>query len=178
MSNTPKSKRSPTKFEAEHNFYALRDQVTQLMLIDFGFSEEKFKRSIEKYRNNHKSSANVDEVVTRYQKKSEAFTKFFIDYECKAILDILRDISREFTLANSIYPSNKTPSLISEYCQRRKHLNEAIGLCYTLKQEIQYVIRALPIDMNKYKLYDDLINKQIALFKGVRKADNRFLKSK
>ena len=65
-----------------------------------------------------------------------------------------------------------------EYCQRRKHLNEAIALCYALKQEIQYVIRTLPVDINKYKLYDNLINKQIALFKGVRKADNRFLNEK
>lgn len=176
MSNTPKSKRKPTKFEAEHNFYKLRDQVTQLILLDFGFSEEKYKRSIERYREMHKSSNNVDEVVARYQMKCEQFSKFFIDHECSVILDILRQISKEFTIANSIYPSNKTPSLLTEYCQRRNHLNEAIGLCYALKQEIQYVIRALPVDINKYKLYDDLINKQIALYKGIRKADNRFIK--
>ena len=177
MSGTPKSQRSPTKFEAEHNFYALRDRVTELMLLDFGFSEEKYQRQITKYKESHKSAVNVEEVTERWTKKCSSFNRFFIDEESKAISDLLRKISIEFTMANSIYPSTKNPSKLSDYCQRRLHLNEAIALCYALKQEIHYVIRILPVDINKYKPYDEAINKQIALFKGVRKADNRFLKT-
>ena len=178
MSNTPRSQRSPTKFKAEHNFFQLRDQVTELILLDFGFSEEKYQKQIEKYRRSHQSSDKVDAVVERYEKKCNSFSRQFIDFESQIILDLLRQISVEFFTANSIYPSPKSPAKIMEYCQRRKHLNEAIALCYALKQEIQYVIRTLPVDINKYKLYDNLINKQIALFKGVRKADNRFLNEK
>ena len=177
MSSVPKSQRSPTKFEAEHHFFELRDRVTELMLLDFGFSEEKYKKRIEHYRESHKSATNVDEVVSRYEKKCEAFKTQFIADERRAISDILRKVSVEFTAANSIYPSD-TPARISEYCQRRKHLNEAVAMCYALKQEIQYVIRTLPVDLNKYKAYDKAINEQIALYKGVRKADNRFLKNK
>ena len=177
MSSTPKSQRSPTKFEAEHHFFALRDSVTELALQDFGFSEKKYLTKIEKFRESHKTATNVDEVVDRYKKKCDSFNRWFIDEECKAILDMLRKISIEFTIANSIYPS-QSASRISEYCQRRHHLNEAIATCYALKQEIQYVIRTLPVDLNKYKTYDKEINIQIALYKGVRKADNRFLKEK
>ena len=50
MSSTPKSQRSPTKFEAEHHFFALRDSVTELALQDFGFSEKKYLAKIEKFR--------------------------------------------------------------------------------------------------------------------------------
>ena len=57
-------------------------------------------------------------------------------------------------------------------------MNEAIGSCYMLKQEIQYIIRTLPVDMNKYERFDESINHQIKLYKGVRQADNRFLKMK
>ena len=177
MSSTPKSQRTQTKFEAEHNFFALRDSITTLMLLDFGFSVEKYNSQIERYRECHKNANNVDEVVDRYRKKCESFHRWFIDEECKAISDMLRKVSEEYTIANSIYPS-ETAAKISEYCQRRRHLNEAIAMCFAIKQEVQYVIRTLPVDLNKYKVYDNALNKQIALFKGIRKADNRFLRNK
>ena len=177
MSSTPKSKRSPTKFEAEHHFYGLRDSITTLMLLDFGFSQEKYQKRIEKFRESHQSATNVDEVVERYKKKCDSFNRWFIDKECETISDLLRTISVEFTIANSIYPS-ETAAKVTEYCQRRHHMNEAIATCYALKQEIHYVIRNLPVDINKYKTYSDAIDKQITLYKGVRQSDNRFLKSK
>ena len=65
-----------------------------------------------------------------------------------------------------------------EYCERRKHINEAIAGCYVLKQELNYVIRTLPVDINKFKRFSELIDEQIALYKGVRQKDNRFLKKK
>ena len=76
------------------------------MLLDFGFSKEKYEASIERYRENHKSAENVEEVVERYKKKCESFNKWFIDKECDAVLDILRKIESEFTAGNSIYPSS------------------------------------------------------------------------
>ena len=177
MSSTPKSKRSPTKFEAEHHFFKLRDEVTTLMLLDFGFSQEKYQKQIDKYRASHQSAVNVDEVVERYKKKCDSFSRWFIDKECDTVSDLLRKISVEFTMGNSIYPSD-TPAKIAEYCQRRKHINEAIACCYALKQEVQYVIRTLPVDINKFKRYSVMIDEQIALYKGVRQADNRSLKNK
>ena len=131
MSNTPRSQRSPTKFEAEHNFFQLRDQVTELILLDFGFSEEKYQKQIDKYRRSHQSSENVDAVVERYEKKCNSFSKQFVDYESQIVLDLLRQISVEFFTANSIYPSPKSPAKIMEYCQRRKHLLDRGVLAYT-----------------------------------------------
>ena len=175
MSNVPKSRRKPTKFEAEHNLFKLRDEVTKLCVNDFGFKLEKAQERRDRFEEQHKNMENLEEIMERYDKKLMSFDTWFIDEECRAILSITRDITREFTLGNSIYPKNGVSRLF-EYLERRKHITRAIGLCWALKQEIQYVLRILPVDFNKYRRFDEMINKQIALFKGVRQADNRFLK--
>lgn len=175
--SVPKGRRNLSRFEAQHHFFKLRDEVTELMLQDFGFSEKKYRETIDWYRQSHESAEDVDAVVARFEKKCEAFNKWFIDKECDAIIEILRTIENEFTLANSVFPSD-TPAKLAEFIVRRHHMNKAIGSCYMLKQEINYIIRTLPVDINKAERFDEAINKQIKLYKGVRQADNRFLKTK
>ena len=175
--SVPKGKRNLSRFEAQHHFYQLRAAVTELVLNDFGFSQEKYLSKMEKYRHDHQASANVDEVVERWEKKNDSFVRWFIDEEAKEILDLLREIERNFTLGNSIYPGD-SPAKIFEFIERRKYMNRAIGLCYTLKQEINYVLRTLPVDINKFERFAISIDEQIKLYKGVRQADNRLLKSK
>ena len=175
--SVPKGKRKESKFEAQHHFYRLRVDITNLMLLDFGFSEEKYRKSIERYRETHANAENVDEVVARYQKKCDSFKKWFIDRECSAVLEALQRIGSEFTIGNSIYPS-ETPAKVMEFCERRKHMDEAIAQCYVLKQELQYIISTLPVDINKYERVAVEIDRQIALYKGVRQSDNRLLKQK
>ena len=175
--SVPKGRRSQSKFEAHHHFYWLRDEVTKLILNDFGFSEYKYQKALEKYRVSHSTSENLEDVVERWETKTQSFRRWFIDEEGKAILDILRDIQRNFTMANSIYPS-ETHAKLLEFLTRRFYMNKAIGLCYSLKQEVQYVIRTLPVDINKYERFAIEIDKQIALYKGVRLADNRLIKPK
>lgn len=175
--SVPKGRRNLSRFEAQHNFYKLRGAVTELALLDFGFSEKKYREQIDYYRRSKSAAEDVDAVVERYEKKCEAFNKWFIDQETAAVVDILRKIENEFTLANSVFPSD-TPAKLAEFIVRRYHMNKAIGYCYMLKQEINYVIRTLPVDMNKAERFDEAINKQIKLYKGVRQADNRFLKTK
>ena len=174
--SVPAGRRKQSRFEAEHHYYKLRQEVTELMLLDFGFSMEKYMRQLEKYRNAHASDPAVDEITARWKKKADAFYRWFIDKECDAVLEMLRHIECEFTAGNSIYPSD-TAARVGEYCQRRQHINEAIAGCYVLKQEINYIIRTLPVDINKFKRFATLIDEQVALYKGVRSADNKFLKT-
>lgn len=175
--SVPKGKRSQSRFEAQHNFFKLRTEVTSLILNDFGFSEEKYRAKMLKYREAHSSAPNIDEIVKRWERKNESFKRWFIDEEGRALIDLMREIERHFTLGNSIYPSD-TPAKLMEFLVRRWHMNRAIGLCYSLKQELNYVIRTLPVDINKYDRFADAIDKQIALYKGVRQADNRLIKQK
>lgn len=172
-----KSRRKQSRFEAQHHYYQLRTEVTRLLLQDFGFDEKKYREYIETYRRNHQAADNVDEVVEKWEKKCESFNRWFIDSECDAILEILRCIEREFTMGNSIYPS-ETPAKFIEFCMRRWHINRAIGYCYTLKQELNYVIRTLPVDINKFERFAVSIDEQVNLYKGVRQSDNRLIKPK
>ena len=175
--SAPKGRRQESRFEAQHNYYKLRGEVTALILNDFGFSEEKYRKKMEKYRHDHRNDQNIDDIVARWERKNESFKKWFIDEEARAILDIMREIEKNFTVGNSIYPSD-TMAKTMEFMVRRWHMNKAIGLCYSLKQELNYTIRTLPVDINKYERFAEMIDKQIALYKGVRQADNRLIKPK
>ena len=135
------------------------------------------RKAIERYRECHAGTDNVDEVVARYEKKCETFNRRFIDQEGDRVISLLSEISREFTMGNSVYPS-ETPAKIVEFVIRRYHMNRAIGLCYALKQEINFIFETLPVNLDKAERFDDAINEQIRLYKGVRQADNRFLKKK
>lgn len=170
--SVPKGRRNESPFETRHQLFKLRDVVTELMFNNFGFSKEKYQRQIDRYYEAHKHDSNIDQIMERYKAKQKSFIEWFIDKERDAVLEILRRIECEFTFGNSIYISDTIASE-DEFIERRKHITAAIAECYVLKQEIQYVIRTLPVNINKYSLYDDLLEKQISLLKGVRKADNK-----
>ncbi len=177
MSNVPQGRRKQSRFEAQHQYYKLRDEVTALLLNNFGFSTEKYQKQIERIREQYKDHERGEEIAERMERKREEFIKWFIASEKDAVLAMARNIETEFTFANSIYPSD-TPAKEEEFIERRKHLDAAISNCFVLKQEINYVIRNLPVDMNKYVHFADAIDQQVALYKGVRQADNRFLKDR
>lgn len=177
MSSVPKSRREESRFEAQHHFFSLRKEVTALVLNDFGFSEKKYREQMEKYRAAHINDPNIEGIVERWEKKNESFKRWFVDEEGRAVIDIMRDIQRHFSLGNSIFPSD-TPARLMEFLVRRYHMNRAIGLCFSLKQELNYVIRTLPVDINKFERFAVMLDKQIALLKGVRQADNRLIKPK
>lgn len=68
------------------------------------------------------------------RKKCEGFKVWYVDEEGRAILDLMRSIQTEFSVANSVFPS-RTHAKLLEFLQRRWHMNRAIGYCYALKQE-------------------------------------------
>lgn len=43
-------------------------------------------------------------------------------------------------------------------------------------QELQYIIEVLPVDANKLLRYVDMIDKEVALLKGWRKANGKIAK--
>ena len=175
MSNVPKSQQKESDFETSHHLYNLRDEITRLTCNSFGFSKEKYQKQIEKFREWHKNDPKCNEIVAGMEAKCEAFNDWFITEERTAILDMLRMIQTEFSVGNSIFPS-ETPARLLEFLVRRYHMNRAIGYCFALKQEIQYVIRVLPVDINRYEHLSKAIDKQVALLKGVRQADNRLIR--
>ena len=173
--SVPKGKRNESRFEARHQLEKIRDDLTELIMRDFGYSSEKFQKQIDKFS----GRKDVDEAVRenkieKWSIQRVNFDTWFVEKERDTLLSLLRDICTEFITGNNIYPSNN--ARIAEYTERRLHMDRAIGSCYALLGELQYVIRTLPVDINKYKNMAKSIEHEIDLIKGVRQADNRFAK--
>ena len=167
-----KAKRKSSQFEVFHHFYKTRKEITDLLLRDFGYDLERAEKRVAKMFGGKPYEELTPEEKVRYDKlkaKNEAFDNWFIEDERKCIVDCLREITKEVFTANSIYPT-----VMEELVERRLCQDRAIGQCYRLTQELQYAIETLPVDVNKYTRFADMIQTEINLIKGWRKSDNKF----
>lgn len=167
-----KAKRKSSQFEVFHHFYKTRKEITDLLLRDFGYDLERAEKRVAKMFGNKSYEELSPEEKVRYDKlkaKNKAFDDWFIEDERKCVVDCLREITKEVFMANSIYPS-----VMEELVERRLCQDRAIGQCYRLTQELQYAIETLPVDVNKYLRFADMIQTEINLIKGWRKSDNKF----
>ena len=167
-----KSKRKPSQFEVFHHLTKLRQEITDLLLRDFGYSFEKAEKRLNHRFINRPYEDLTDQEKIAYDKLRErntAFDEWFIKDERQVIVDCLREITKEVYMANSIYPT-----CYEELVQRRLHQDEAIGQCYRLTQELQYAIETLPVDVNIFLWFGESIQKEVNLIKGWRKSDNKF----
>lgn len=167
-----KSKRKASQFEVFHHFYKMRKEVTDLLLRDFGYDLERAEKKAMKMFGDKTYEELTPEEKARYEKlmaKNKAFDEWFIADERQTVVDCLRSICEEVFVANSIYST-----CMEELIERRIHQDRAIGQCYRLTQELQYAIETLPVDVNKYLRFADLIQTEINLLKGWRKSDNKF----
>lgn len=60
--SVPEGRRKESRFEAQHNYFKVRAEVTELILNDFGYSEEKYRKQIERYKAAHLKDPNVDDI--------------------------------------------------------------------------------------------------------------------
>lgn len=167
-----KAKRKSSQFEVFHHLYKTRKEITDLLLRDFGYDLERAEKRVAKLFGGKPYEELTPEEKVRYDKlkaKNEAFDNWFIEDERKCIVDCLREITKEVFTANSIYPT-----VMEELVERRLCQDRAIGQCYRLTQELQYAIETLPVDVNKYLRFADMIQTEINLIKGWRKSDNKF----
>ncbi len=167
-----KAKRKSSQFEVFHHFYKTRKEITDLLLRDFGYDLERAEKRVAKLFGGKPYEELTPGEKVRYDKlkaKNEAFDNWFIEDERKCIVDCLREITKEVFTANSIYPT-----VMEELVERRLCQDRAIGQCYRLTQELQYAIETLPVDVNKYLRFADMIQTEINLIKGWRKSDNKF----
>ncbi len=169
-----KRNRKESQFEVFHFFYKMRREITDLLLRDFGYSEEKLEKKIQKQfggREYEELSDNEKLCYDNLKKREQAFAEWFIEDERKAVVDNLRGIGAYIHSANSIIPQ-----YWDELVERRIQQDKALGCCEALKQELHYAIETLPVDINKYTRFSDMIEHEIKLIKAWRKSDNRFKK--
>lgn len=174
--SVPKSERGLSQMEFYRNAIALREQMTFLLLRDFGVKKK--TREFDDFCK-QQSMSNEDKeafaaLLDKYNlgnKIVENYPAWFIEQERKFFDEKLRELVMNITMANAVYITSRR-----EYDERRAMINAAIGNCDQLLQEMQYLIKILPVNVEKLMPYTGLIKQEITLLKGLRKNDNKALK--
>lgn len=168
------AKRKQSQLEVVHHWYETRKAITELMLFDFGLRPERQERKL--LRQLHvddpsKLEGDALEQWNHKRRRMASLIDWYLLQERNAVSDCLRAVNEEIAVANAIYPT-----CMEELTERRLHQDRAIGQCNRLKQELQYTIETLEVDINRYTRPALMIDHEIDLLKGWRKSDNRFRK--
>ena len=151
----------------------IRRDLTQILLRDF--CTKKNLRTIHHVIKEISDDDQklIDGIFEKYGKTTNRqfeseMPEWFINAEQKYISRHLWDLITYITEANSIYPL-----IPSEWDLRRSYQDKAIGCCYGLYQELQYVQSIFPQDLNKLSPVLENIEREVNLLKGWRQSDNK-----
>jgi hypothetical protein len=147
-----KNKRGLSKLEFYHTARKLREDITNLLLRDFGVRDK--VRKI-------KTEENLDVTII------EEYPEWLIVSFRQNIMAILRNLLMNITAGNTIYPVT-----LDELQIRRRYQTAASINCEQLLQEMQYCADILPVKLEKFLPHVDKIEFEIKLLKGWRKSDN------
>ena len=169
-----KAKRKESQFEVYHHWYKTRKELTTLMLFDFGLHPERQEKALLHRLNIPDVSQLEGEALERYNKHKRRLAgvvSWYLNQQRIIVHDCIAQVNAEVFIANSIYPTCP-----EEYVERRLHQDKAIAQCNRLKQELQYTIETLEVDINRYTNIAKMIDDEISLIKAWRKSDNRRFK--
>jgi hypothetical protein len=148
-----KNRRGLSKLEFYHNARRLRKEITNLLLRDFGI-RDKVRRV--------KTDDGGEQTVI------EEYPDWLLEEFRRNIMHILRNLMMNITAGNTIYPTND-----SEMVLRRQYQTAAVINCEQLLQEMHYCEDVLPVALAKFLPFVDMIETEIKLLKGWRKANNK-----
>ena len=174
MSNVPFSHRTQSDFQTPHKLRAFRKCVTDLAINDFGYDQARLERKIEKFAESVTNFERKDEIVASMRERNEDFFPKFVEKETEVVLDIVRHITFEFEIGNSIKPTGE--AIVKEFRERRLHLDNAVGWLKCIEQEFQYIAETLPGDKNRYCGVSEKAEDLVRMVKGVRRDANKYLR--
>lgn len=172
-----RARRSMSDLEFYHRALKIDTELTNLLLKDFGIRDK--VRDIKYYCDIKKMSEDDKEILLHIAEKYnlddkiiEAYPMWLIEHYRETILRDLDDLFYNITQGNTIYPRSK-----DEWEEKRKHQTKAIANCLNILHTLQRLSNILPINANKFSRYIDMIDEEIKLLRGWRKANNRMLKT-
>jgi hypothetical protein len=139
--------------EFYHNARQLREDITKLLLRDFGIRDKIRKE---------KTDDNREVTII------EEYPAWLITYFRENILNILFNLTQNITAANTIYPVNEDEVRI-----RRQYQTDSISNCEQLLNEMQFCADVFPVKLEKFLPFVDKIGFEITLLKGWRKSNNK-----
>lgn len=174
MPTQHKYEQKDTQFQVYHQLRKMRKALNKLMLDNFGYNEAKTIQKFEKqYGNKPLEQMSKREQANFYYRcdRYRAYSEWYINKKRDNIEDLLKRITCAIYVANSTYPVNDTWN--DSMTQRRLHQEQAIGLCYALRQEYQDVIDAIGANVNRFDVVDDEVEKEINLLIGWKKNERK-----
>ncbi|GHU22170.1 hypothetical protein FACS1894172_20830 [Spirochaetia bacterium] len=151
--SVPKGRRGLSDFEFYHTARQLREDMTNLLLRDFGV-----KDSVRK----------TYEVDGKQVTVVEEYPHWIIEGFRASIIRLLRELILNITAGNSIYPT--TPEELSE---RRRFQTASIINCEQLQQELIYCADILPLKISTVAPFAGRIETEVKLLKGWRKSNKK-----
>lgn len=155
------------------NAIKLRKELTNWMLRDFGTTRNK-KHISQAIKNiEEEDEKKIEEILQKYGKGTKLqyeYPDWFVSYERETMTRLLQELVENITRANSIYVSKGNAT---EYELRRAYQDKAIGCCYVLYQELQYIASVFGTDLNFLIPILESIEKEVDLLKGWRQSDNK-----
>jgi hypothetical protein len=148
-----KNKRGLSRLEFYHNARKLRQDITNLLLRDFGIRD--------KVRKTKTADGETLTVI-------EGYPDWLVEKFRDSIMQILRNLMMNITAGNTIYPTSE-----AEMALRRQYQTAAIVNCEQLLQEMHYCGDVLPVHVSKFLPYVDAVEFEITLLKGWRKSNNK-----
>lgn len=174
--SVPVGKRRLSELEFFANAVRLRREMTMVLLRNFGCKDR--SRDL-KLPHGVKIMSGPDretllELLEKYNAGGEVLVQYpqwLLSHFRESLLGLLRDLVMQITAANSIYPTS-----LAEAEERRAEQNRAICTCEKLLQEMEHVSQVLPVDANRLRQFVEMCDREVALLKGWRKGDNKFVR--
>ena len=170
-----KNLRNLSSMEFYKNAIQMRRELTEWMMRDFGtVRNKKSLHSVIKDISQEDEQI-LTEVFQKYGKNINRgfqyeYPEWLVDFERDKLVELLQTLVENITRANCIYVSKGN----NTECElRRKYQDIAIGCCYALYAELQYIAESFRIDLNKLVPLLESIEKEVDLLKGWRQKDNK-----
>lgn len=162
--------RNLSKLEFYMNARKLYKKMLFLMVRDFGLKPRARQPTFYTRGWNAEDKELFEQIADKY-----GLTHIVDDYPFWAIetfrnkiIRLLDEMMENITNAYTIWATTKM-----EADFRRVSQDKAIAACESLKQTFELIVDVLPVNADKLLPYIDSINREIALLKGWRKADNK-----
>lgn len=155
------------------NAILLRKELTNWMFRNFGTTRHKKHIAQAVKGIDEADEKAIEEILEKYNKGTKfqsEYPDWFVNFEREVLLKLLQELVENITRANSIYVSVGN---ITEYELRRSYQDKAIGCCYVLYQELQYIANVFGTDLNYLIPILESIEKEVDLLKGWRQSDNK-----
>lgn len=149
------SNRHESKFEPIQHAIELRTMLTELLFRNLGVRDIRHV---------------VQMKYARGKENKEDFSRYnYILTNCKNRVDsYASQIVANTRGANSIYPTT-----IEECALRRDYQDRALVNCEQIVSELQHVASVFDVDINVYRQYIQVIDREISLLKRWRQSDNK-----